>query len=68
MWLTSSSAFQNGLYSSLPNLCRFIMTFVFAFLCDFLIKSQWLSVTHTRKLSQTFCELIICIADNDLHQ
>lgn len=43
--------------SALPYLAMFLLSFPFGFLTDYLPNKKWLSVTATRKLSNSIGEL-----------
>ncbi|XP_031636923.1 sialin-like [Contarinia nasturtii] len=44
------SVYDVGFYSSLPYFIRWIMSIVSAFLCDFLINRNYISITQARKM------------------
>lgn len=44
-----------GFYSSLPYFLRWIMSILSAFLCDFLINRNYVSITGARKIFTLAC-------------
>ena len=45
---------QNGLYNALPHMAKFITSFVFAAISDFMLRNKCFHVTTIRKIMQTF--------------
>lgn len=58
------SAYDVGLYSSLPYLLLWIVSILAGFLCDFLINRKFLTVVQARKLFTALCKLQQIIIDS----
>lgn len=49
--------FQNGMMSALPYLAIYVLSFPFGYLADLSLKKKWLSITASRKLSNSIGKL-----------
>lgn len=47
---------ENGLYSSLPYACMWIVSITTGFLSDYIIKKKYINITNARKLFTTIGE------------